>query len=110
MKKYAILAFAVLVLSIVGIYAHKGFTKPTPTVTTPNYEAVFLTNGQVFFGNMQNGVLLDAVTIQNDASGSPQVTKVGGLYGGEDQLWLNPSTISYTEPLGATSQLIQLFK
>lgn len=110
MKKYVILVFIVLILVFIGIRASKGFSKPISIIPSPNYEAVFLTNGQTFFGDMQNGFLLNAVAIQTDASGTPQVVKIGGLYGGEDQLWLNPSTISYTEPLSSNSQLLQLIK
>ncbi|MDP3901627.1 MAG: hypothetical protein Q8Q37_01455 [bacterium] len=88
----------------------------SPRTWRNNYQAVFLTDGQVYFGklsfNAKSGfMLLKDVYYVNEAEvGSQLVLNKLGLrepHGPLDTMWINKNQINYVEDLRDDSQIIQ---
>lgn len=93
------------------------FSAPEPKFDTP-YQAVFLSNGQVFFGRLSNAGadhprLDDVFYVQTQLNPeTKQTTSVlirrGKEWHGPNYMILNARSILLVEPVGADSKVAQL--
>lgn len=106
-KAWATLGLVCLALAGLVTYIQLHIKKPT-VVNQPDYVAVFLTNGQVYFGNLQGTKLLNAYVIQANTDGAQQLIKVStSVYTPTGDISFNQANIAYTESLQPTSQIVQ---
>jgi hypothetical protein len=85
-----------------------------------DYQAVFMNNGQVFFGKMENAgsaypVLKNVFYIRQQANQETKEVKSilirrGSEWHGPDRMIINASHIAIIEPVGADSQVAKLIK
>jgi hypothetical protein len=118
------LVFAVLALSVacrqtdaVPAVSESSITVPPPT--TP-YTAVFLTNGQVFFGKLENlgspyPVLTSVYYVQTQMNQETKevkntLLKRGSEWHGPDRMVLNAQHILFMEPVTAKSTVATLIE
>jgi hypothetical protein len=118
-------AVCVAVLAWVGAQAYSG-ARANAAVKSKQFQAVFLTNGQVYFGkftsiNNQYVVLTDIYYLQvqqtvqpksgsSSANNNQQVSlaKLGGeLHGPEDQMFINRDQVLFWENLKNTGKVVQ---
>jgi hypothetical protein len=119
---WVILGIIVVALVVLGVvFRDKMFKKST---TTANYQAVFLTNGQVYFGKLSNANR-DYVTVKDiyylqvgpqQGSGAPATTtpsqsislvKLGNeLHGPTDEMHISRSQILFYEDLKEDGQVV----
>ena len=99
-----------------------GVSTSTPSVTSGKYQALFLTNGQVYFGKIV-GISTETVTLkdiyylqQNVQAGDKaaadqkqlQLTKLGNeLHGPEDAMYVERSQVLFWENLKDDSQVVK---
>ena len=124
-----LLVFIIVVLIIGGgLYAfvwYKGNANKQATVADPNasaYSAVFLNNGQVYFGrigDISNGYLTlndvfyvsgaNSTQNQNSASGTTiSIVKLGSeVHGPTDAMYINNSNILFYESLRYDSKIVK---
>jgi hypothetical protein len=108
-----IIALSILVASWMGTRSHVvQFDKP--------YQAVLLSNGQVYYGRLdgygtERPVLREVYYIQSSVN--PQtheqsniLTRRGKEWHGPDRMYLNPSQILLVEPVGTDSKVADLIK
>ena len=108
-----IIAVSILLASWIGARTHVvQFDKP--------YQAVLLSNGQVYYGRLDgygtdHPVLREVYYIQSSVN--PQtheqsnvLTRRGKEWHGPDRMYLNPSQILIVEPVGADSKVADLIK
>jgi hypothetical protein len=108
-----IIALSILLASWIGTRSHVvQFDKP--------YQAVLLSNGQVYYGRLEgygteHPVLREVYYIQSSVN--PQtheqsniLTRRGKEWHGPDRMYLNPSQILLVEPVGTDSKLADLIK
>ena len=108
-----IIAASILLATWLGARTHVvQFDKP--------YQAVLLSNGQVYYGRLDgygtdHPVLREVYYIQSSAN--PQtheqtnvLTRRGKEWHGPDRMYLNPSQILLVEPVGADSKVADLIK
>lgn len=131
---WAAMGAAALVLVIVVIVGLAIFVKPAQTgqaaVKTNQYQAVFLTNGQVYFGKIKsitddNLTLNDIYYLQVQQSVQPDaqkkadatdqqqlsLAKLGSeLHGPEDTMYLSRDQILFWENLKEDSKVVQAIK
>lgn len=91
--------------------------KPTPIVAPVSapekYSAVFLTNGQIYFGKYDESTsILTKIyymqAVQTEQGQVPQLVKLGNeLHGPEDEMHINKDQVLFTEPLRADSQIVK---
>jgi hypothetical protein len=84
------------------------------------YQAIFMDNGQVFFGKLENAgsaypLLKDVYYIGRQASPDGKqvanmIVKRGNEWHGPNRMYLNASHIIVIEPVSATSKVAQLIK
>ena len=94
--------------------------KDTAPKFTTDYQAVFMDNGQVFFGKMEQAgsdypLLRDVYYVQSQANPeTKQVTsmliKRGKEWHGPDVMYLNAGHIVVIEPVAPDSRVAQLIK
>lgn len=134
---WLVLALVVAVILILGgLFRQKLFSKPgsmqsqkeTKTVSGQKYQAVFLTNGQVYFGKISNtnsdwvtmsSIYYLQVIQQQPLQGTPQgqqqpgqqqitLVKLGQeLHGPVDEMHINKQQILFWEDLKADGQVVQ---
>lgn len=100
--------FACIVALGVGIYFIQAKVKTSNPVS---YSAVFLANGQVYFGKLENDgeytKLTNVYYIQNTSDGSTTNTSLvpllGELHQPTDQMEISKNQILYTETLASSS-------
>jgi hypothetical protein len=94
-------------------------TRPGPAVTfTTPYQAVFLTSNALYFGKLEGygtprPVLTEVYYIVTQTNPETKQSKNVLVKRGKelhepDRMYLNPSQISYVEPVGEKSQVAQL--
>ena len=76
------------------------------------YQAVFLTNDQIYFGHLKNTIpdyliLYDVYYVKVDESGAGQLVKLGAIepHGPNDKMIINRDQILFWENLRADSQV-----
>jgi len=132
---WIILAVIVLVLVVLGVLfrnklpGNSSMTKGSSPVTTvagsSGYQAVFLTNGQVYFGKLNDGdgdypLLTDIYYLQvgpQQGSGTPaqpapqqsiSLVKLGNeLHGPVDEMHINRSQILFYEDMKSDSSVVK---
>lgn len=118
----AIVSVVLMALTATGYVLFKKSTNP---VNTEGFQAVFLENGQVYFGRLSNinsnYVLLTNVyylqanqDVQGDNKDKEedqpqlQLNKLGNeLHGPEDAMWLSRGKITFWENLKSDSQVVK---
>jgi hypothetical protein len=132
---WILLAAVIIVLAVVGyIFRDKFFTNPV-AVSNANFQAVFLTNGQVYFGKLtDNGghyVTLKNIyylqvtpVLQTGTEGQPgagqqqqqqqqqlSLVKLGNeLHGPMDEMHINRDQILFIEDLKEDGRVVQAIK
>lgn len=126
---YALYAI-VVVLIVYVVYTTKGFgiwkNKQEGVIKTGNYQAVFLSNGQVYFGQFENmnsktPILSDIYYLQvqqvqpkdDSAKQNQKVTliKLGNeLHGPVDKMYINRDQILFWEDLKEDGKVLQAIK
>ena len=116
-KKYIVLVLVVAVIVLLVV-----FKDMIPE--NASYQAVFLTNSQVYFGKMstlngQFSTLTDVYYLQvppaadskGDVPGGPQLIKLGSeLHSPKDELVINRDHILFVQELRPESQVVQAIK
>jgi hypothetical protein len=83
------------------------------------YQAVLLSNGQVYFGRLEgfgteNPVLREVYYVQSGLNDQKQPTNIllkrGKEWHGPDRMYLNPRQIIMVEPVGPTSRVYELIR
>ena len=112
----AVLAVAVGVISIFPAiislkydrYDRKDF------IDSSTYQAVFLTNDQIYFGNLKNTssdylILSDVYYVKIDQSGAGQLVKLGSgePHGPKDEMIINQDQVIFWENLKPDSTVVQ---
>jgi hypothetical protein len=129
LSKVLAVALAVAALAVVGWLASRAFGALTADVGVHNkqYQAVFLTNGQVYFGKVNNVdssyvKLTDIYYLQvqqqvqpkdSSSSQTPQVSlaKLGGeLHGPEDVMYISRSQVLFWENLKDDGKVTKAIK
>jgi len=114
------IAVAVVILLAAGFWWMSqggGQTSPS-TGAAGAYQAVFLDNGQVYFGQFKMGkgeyaTLTDVFYLQTgsvglDQTSNLQLTKLGGeAHGPEDRMLINSDHILFIEDLKGESKIVQ---
>jgi hypothetical protein len=130
-KKVWVAVIAVIVLIVVGVLGWWGYSKMASPdgIKTDRYQAVFLTNGQVYFGKLAN-VKSDYVELSDiyylqvqqsvqptdttkTSTENPQVSlaKLGSeLHGPEDQMKINRDQVLFWENLKDDSKVVDAIK
>jgi hypothetical protein len=129
LSKILAVALAIAALAIVGWLASRAFGSLTADAGVKNkqYQAVFLTNGQVYFGKVKNVdssyvKVTDIYYLQvqqqvqpkdNTAAQTPQVSlaKLGGeLHGPEDVMYVSRSQVLFWENLKDDGKVAKAIK
>lgn len=117
-----IVVVALAALGFVGRYFWMGGSQ----VDSSKYQAVFLSNGQVYFGKLhayytEHPYLTDVYYIQAnstdttktsaDTNGNQQLIKLGGeIHAPEDEMILNKQSILFVENLTSGSKVVKLIQ
>ena len=131
---WPIIVIAIVVLGALGWFAWSKLHTPGPAIDSGKYQAVFFTNGQVYFGKLQSAgneymKLTDIYYLQTQAgseadSANPQATtndqsnvqliKLGDeIHGPEDQMIISKDQVLFYENLktnGKVAQSIDKYK
>jgi len=124
-KKVVITAVAVIVVLVLAFFVYTRLLGGSG-VKSGQYQAVFLTNGQVYFGKLEDPTskyvtLTDVYYLQvqnseekgNDqnqqlSQGEPQLIKLGEeLHGPEDEMKISQTQISFWENLKDKSKVVE---
>lgn len=113
-------ATALILIVLASVIAFKASRKPSDTTLqfdTP-YQAVLLSNGNVYFGRLRDyggrfPVLTDVFYIQSSVNAQTKqavnvLVKRGQELHSPDRMYLNPSQIILVEPVGPNSKVAQL--
>lgn len=117
----ALLFWSIGVIVIVLVFGFFNFNPlgSFPKVDDKLWQAVFLENGQVYFGKLeeydQNYVVLREVFYLREASdleardtANLNLIKLGGeVHGPEDEMYINKESILYFEDMKDTSRVVQ---
>ena len=105
-------------VALLGTIAYQNFLRDRPHVLKAAYHAVLLTNGQVFFGRIENlgkpyPVLKNVFYIQSQVNPESKQTNVslvkrGKELHGPESMILNANTIVIVEPVGENSAVAKL--
>jgi hypothetical protein len=116
---FAVLAFSVACRPTDAVPAVSESSITVPPPTTP-YTAVFLTNGQVFFGKLENlgspyPVLTNVYYVQTQMNQETKevkntLLKRGSEWHGPDRMVLNAQHILFMEPVTAKSTVATLIE
>ncbi|MEN6475245.1 MAG: hypothetical protein ABFD81_14620 [Syntrophaceae bacterium] len=122
MGKIALLRFAGdrVVLALILVCMTLGCSEKSKIVLTTEYQAVFLDNGQAFFGKLENSdspypLLKDVFYIQQEVNKKTKevkntLVKRGSEWHGPDHMYINAEHIVLIEPVSADSKVAQLIK
>jgi hypothetical protein len=114
-----IIFFAGLMVSLAVIAAGWMVSHPSAVSFDQTYQAVLLSNGQVYFGRLEgygteNPVLREVYYIQSGVNDQKQPTNILTKRGKElhspDRMYLNPRQIIMIEPVGPTSRVYELIR
>jgi hypothetical protein len=120
----AVMALVVIVVVAVGAFVIMTQPKATGTVDNSSYQAVFLTNGQVYFGKLHNAngdylQLTDIFYLQTptttvqpssstDTSSQTQLVKLGNeLHGPQDSMQISSKQVLFWENLKTSGKVVQ---
>ena len=116
-KKSSLLIFATLVLTLTALLLQG--CSDTPKFSS-EYQAVFMDNGQVFFGKIENtggtyARLKEVFYIGRQASPDGKdvqniLVKRGNEWHGPDYMYINKEHIVIIEPVSPSSRVAQLIK
>jgi hypothetical protein len=122
MLAWIVLGVVVLVLAVAGYFLRARVLAPTADANSSGYQAVFLTNGQVYFGKISNADG-DYVTLTNiyylQANQALQGTtatqaqpfslvKLGKeLHGPTDTMYINRSQVLFYEDMRTDSSVVK---
>jgi hypothetical protein len=119
---FGVVAVLVIVLAIIGFVAWKQMSGASSAIKGGQYQALFLTNGQVYFGKLSNVDdkyvrLTDIYYLQvqqnvqpADSKTQPQVSlaKLGSeLHGPEDQMEVNRDQVLFWENLKNDGKVVK---
>lgn len=119
---FGVVAVLVIVLAVVGFFAWKQMSGASGALKGGQYQALFLTNGQVYFGKLSNVDdkyvrLTDIYYLQvqqnvqpADTKAQPQVSlaKLGSeLHGPEDQMEVNRDQVLFWENLKNDGKVVK---
>lgn len=103
----------------VSLLAGCGHARPDISLKT-DYQAVFLDNGQVFFGRLENAgsaypLLRDVFYVQGSVDKETKqvknvLMKRGSEWHGPDRMYINARHIVVIEPVSPDSKVAQLIK
>jgi hypothetical protein len=109
----------ILAITSLFVLVACGRSDQKPTFTSES-QAVFLDNGQVFFGKIENAgadypLLRDVFYVQNQQDPETKqvksiLIKRGNEWHKPDQMYVNARHIVVIEPVGADSKVAQLIK
>jgi hypothetical protein len=114
-----VIFFAALVVALAVIAAGWMISHPSAVSFDQTYQAVLLSNGQVYFGRLEgygteNPVLREVFYVQSGLNDQKQPTNIllkrGKEWHGPDRMYLNPRQIIMVEPVGSTSRVYELIK
>lgn len=124
--KLPIILIAIIILGALGWFAWSKMHTAGPAIDSGKYQAVFFTNGQVYFGKLQDAgseymKLTDIYYLQTQAgadSANPQATtndqnnvqliKLGDeIHGPEDQMIISKDQMLFYENLKADGKVAQ---
>lgn len=124
---YVLYAIVIIALGYL-VYATKGFgiwKNASSGINDKNYQAVFLTNGQVYFGKvasmnakevvLQDIYYLQVQQVQPKPEDQPQqkltLIKLGNeLHGPEDKMYINAEQVLFYENLKDEGKVVQAIK
>lgn len=128
----SVIVVAVLAVSTVLVLSNVTKSNPTTSINKDDYQAVFLTNGQVYFGKLQNStgeylkltniyyLQVDsdvqqagntAKTNAQDQNNNVQLIKLGNeLHGPRDEMQLNNQQVLFWENLKPDSRVSEAIK
>ena len=111
--------FAALIVALAVIAAGWMISHRSAVSFEQTYQAVLLSNGQVYFGRLEgygteNPVLREVYYVQSGLNDQKQPTNIllkrGKEWHGPDRMYLNPRQIIMVEPVGATSRVFELIR
>jgi hypothetical protein len=114
-----IIFIAALVIALAVIAAGWMVSHPGAVSFDQTYQAVLLSNGQVYFGRLEgygtrNPVLREVYYVQSGFNDQKQPTNIllkrGKEWHGPDRMYLNPRQIVMVEPVGPTSRVYELIR
>lgn len=130
--KPVLIAAAILIIGLAGWFAWSGFAKsPGLAIDGSKYQAVFFTNGQVYFGklkplNHEYMKLTDIYYLQTKTDektdsknpqetsadqGVPELIKLGGeIHGPEDEMIISKDQLLFYENLKTDGQVAKSIK
>jgi len=86
-------------------------------IDSSSYQAVFLTNDQIYFGHLKNInfnylILSDVHYVKVNEDGVGQIVKLGVIepHGPQDKMIINQDQVLYWENLKASSQVVETIK
>lgn len=125
-KKWFVVGVAAIVVTIAVLWLTSSFRAGAPGIDASRYQAVFLTNGQVYFGKLRAAgdylKLSDVYYLQtptddtssdNPQSGTAnqknaQLTKLGSeIHGPEDSMVISKEQVLFYENLKTDSSLVK---
>lgn len=129
---WVVLAVVVIVLVVFGVlFRDKWMGKGGAMTKSGDYQAVFLTNGQVYFGKMSEGgkgylklndifylqvnqpQIQGSQETQQQAQAQPQLqlVKLGNeLHGPEDEMYINRDQVLFYEDMKADAKVVEAIK
>jgi hypothetical protein len=114
-----VIFFAALIVALAVIAAGWMIGHPSAVSFDQTYQAVLLSNGQVYFGRLEgygtgNPVLREVYYVQSGLNDQKQPTNIllkrGKEWHGPDRMYLNPRQIIMVEPVGPGSRVYELIK
>lgn len=122
-----VIAFAIIVVGGLGLWGYKQMNTTSNAIKPDLYQALFLSNGQVYFGKLTNVgekyvKLTDIYYLQvqqavqppdnkaKDQQQQPQVSlaKLGNeLHGPEDSMWVNRDQVLFWENLKNDGKVVK---
>jgi hypothetical protein len=116
--KYVCIRFFLLLFITLAFTT--GCTNKSKITITTEYQAIFLDNGQAFFGKLENAdgpypLLKDVFYIQQQVNKDTKevkniLIKRGNEWHGPDRMYINSKHIVLIEPVGQNSKVAQLIK
>ena len=118
-KNLSVVPVASTVLVVVALLFLGGCGKGAPSFTT-EYQAIFMDNGQVFFGKIENAggtypLIREVFYIGRQTSPDGKevkniLVKRGNEWHGPEYMYINGQHIVVIEPVAANSRVAQLIK
>jgi hypothetical protein len=114
-----VIFIAALMIALAALAAGWMVSHPGAVSFDQTYQAVLLSNGQVYFGRLEgygthNPVLREVYYVQSGLNDQKQPTNIllkrGKEWHGPDRMYLNPRQIIMVEPVGPTSRVYELIR